>query len=119
MCSAKLALKRLRAASGLDVPEDLKPFIKESDPQPLQRPQKPADIAFARHRQQKAEKKSVQRAVKRLGNEDVPAEVQGKMNIQYYRNIATSQLKRQYGMFALSLLESVVILIYFSGIDWH
>jgi len=57
MCSAKLALKRLRAASGLDVPEDLKALIKESDPQP--KPQKPVDIAFMWHRQQQAEKKSV------------------------------------------------------------
>lgn len=113
MCSAKLALKRLRAASGLDVPEDLKPFIKESDPQPLQRPQKPADIAFARHRQQQAEKKAVQRAVKRLGNEDVPAEVAGKMNIQYYRSIATSHLKRQYCMWALSFCKYLAILTNF------
>jgi hypothetical protein len=117
MCSAKLALKRLRAASGLDVPEDLKAFIKESDPQPLQKPQRPADIAFAWHRQQQAEKKSVQRAVKRLGNEDVPAGVPGKMNIQYYRNIATSHLKRQYCMFALSFFEYLAILTYFSGTD--
>jgi len=107
----------LRAASRLDVPEDLKAFIKESDPQPLQKPQKPADIAFARHRQKQAEKKLVLRTVKRLGNEDVAAEVPGKMNIQYYRNIATSHLKQQYCMFALSFFEYFVILTYFSGTD--
>jgi hypothetical protein len=107
----------LRAASGLDVPEDLKTFIKESDPQPLQKPAKPADIAFAQHRQKQAEKKLVQHIVKRLGNKDVVAEVPGKMNIQYYCNIATSHLKRQYCMFALSLLEYLVILTYFSGTD--
>jgi hypothetical protein len=107
----------LRAASGLDVPEDLKAFIKEADPQPLQKPQKPADIAFAQHRQKQAEKKLVLRTVKRLGNDDVTAEVPGKMNIQYYRNIATSHLKRQYCMFTLSFFEYFAILTYFSGTD--
>jgi len=109
----------LKAASGVDVPEDLKAFIQKSDPQPLQKPQKPADIAFARHRQKQAEKKLVLRTVKKLGNEDVAAEVTGKMNIQYYRNIATSHLKHQYCMFTLSFLEYFAMLTYFSGADRH
>jgi len=107
----------LRAASGLDVPEDLKDFIKESDPQPSQKPQKPADIAFARHRQKQAEKKIVLHAIKMLGNEDAAAEVPEKTNIQYFRSIATSHLKHQYCMFVFSFCKDFVILTYFSGID--
>jgi len=108
----------LRAASGLDVPEDLKPFIKESDPQPLQKPQKPADVAFARHQQKQAAKKLELRTIKRLGNEDAEDEVPGKINIQYYRSIATSHLKYQYCTF-VSPFFYFVILIYFSEIDRH
>jgi len=107
----------LRAASGLDVPEDLKDFIKESDPQPSQKPQKPADIAFARHRQKQAAKKLELRTIKRLGNEDAEDEVPEKMNIQYYRSVTTSHLKHQYCTFLLSFFEHYAMLTYFSGTD--
>jgi len=109
----------LRAASGLDVPEDLKDFIKESDPQPSQKPQKPADIAFAWHWQKQAAKKLELYTIKRLGNEDAEDDIPERMNIQYYRSVATSHLKHQYCMFVLSFFERFAMLTYFSGTDRH
>jgi hypothetical protein len=94
--SSKLALKNLRLAVGLDVPDDIAPVIAK---QGLEPSKKPANVVFALHQQKQRDKKLEHQTIKRFGNEDVDAD-STKLNIQQLRNEMTSRLKEHYGKLA-------------------
>jgi len=81
-------------AAGLDLPDDIAALVEKVAPPASQ---KPADLAFAVHKEERRAKKLDVKFMKRLDNLD-KEEVPPKMNVQYYRNKATSWLKNQYGM---------------------
>lgn len=91
---ARKALRNLRMAAGLDLPDDIAALAEKVAPQASE---KPADAAFALHQQEQRAKKLDRKFMKRLDAMDQEP-VPPRMNVQFYRNKATSWLKNQYGM---------------------
>jgi len=96
-------LKNLQIAAGIDIPKDIAPLVENL---PVQGLKKTVAMALAEHKEKNRNKVIERHSIKKLGNEDVNAEVPLKMNIQFYRNEMMSSLKDQYGMpFIFSFLS--------------
>ena len=96
-------MKNLQIAAGNELPEDIALLVENL---PVQGPKKMVAMALAEHKQKNRNKVIEHRSIKKLGNEDVNAEVPTKLNIQFFRNETTSALKDQYGIqFIFSFLS--------------